>query len=147
MPFDTKLNLSVESNYYSFSTNPVELLFIEGTVKYTGYAVPVMLWADLKPSNRFGPFIRLGVGAIWTDWKDECSNELLYSPHHQFWFFSYGMGAGLYYSPNDTFDILFSVQGVICVAEDTVTNEHGREHTLYAPWGIDSYNLSLRYWF
>lgn len=146
-PFDTKLNLSAESSYYSFDTDPVDLRFIDATVRYTGYTVPVMVWAELMPSNRFGPFIRLGLGAIWTDFKDECSSEQLYSPHHKFWSFSYGMGAGLYYSPNSSLDLLFSVQGAICVKEDVVTNESGHEHTLYAPWGVESYNLSMRYWF
>lgn len=145
--YGTKLNISAESYYYCHSTNPVDLMIGDATVRYTGYSVPILVWAEFMTRNRFGPFVKLGLGAIWTDWKDECSSELLFSPHHKFWSFSYGMGAGIYYSPKDTIDIICIVQGVVCVKESVVVSENGREHTLYAPWGFNSYNLSIRYWF
>ena len=147
LPHATKINISAESYYYSHSTDPVKLLFTDATLRYTGYSVPIMIWAELAPRNRFGPFIRIGLGAMWTDWKDECSNEQYFSPHHKFWSFSYGMGGGMYYSPNDNVDIVFTVQGVVCVHESVVAGDSDREHTLYAPWGLASYNLSIRYWF
>ena len=146
LPYFTKLNISAESSYYTHSTDPVDLLWTDATVRYTGYSVPILVWAEFMTRNRFGPFVKLGLGAIWTDWKDECSSEEFYSPHHKLWSFSYGLGAGIYYSPNDAFDILFTVQGVVCVEENVVVGEYGRDHTLYAPWGITLFNLSIRYW-
>ena len=143
----TRLNISAEAYYHSHDTDPVPLTYEDATVRYTGYSVPVLMWLELMPNSSFGPFVRIGMGAIWTDWTDECSDDRLFSPNHKFWSFAIGMGGGIYYSLSDRFDAIFIAQGTIATDESVVSEEGWRDDTLYAPWQLGYIGVTIRYWY
>jgi len=143
----TRLNISAEAYFHSHDTDPVSLGYENVTVRYSGYSLPVLIWIELMPRSKFGPIVRIGLGAIWTDWTDECSDDRLFSPNHKFWSFAYGMGGGVYYSLSDVFDIIFVVQYVTATDENVVSDDDWWDSILYAPWSIAYYGVTIRYWF
>jgi hypothetical protein len=145
--YATRLNISIEAYYHAHATDPVSLYYQNATSKYSGYSVPLMIWAELMPKSKFGPLVRIGMGAIWTDWKDECSDNRLYSPNHRYWSFSYGMGGGIYYSPNHKYDIILIVQSTICTEDDLVSDDYWGDHKLDASWSLEYWGVIIRHWF
>lgn len=141
-----RLIFSAEVSYLNLDTDEVVLSYSGTTFQGLGYIVPMVLWAEVWPKGRFGPFARIGLGAGWVDYTDECSNDEIFSPHFQYWSFVYGMGAGIYYSPGEKIDILFIIQGIAVTSESTVDGGYQGEFTVGAPWETGSIGVTFRYW-
>jgi hypothetical protein len=144
--YGTKLNISTEAYYFANDSDPVPLDYGEATTRYSGYFMPMLIWTELMPKSKFGPFVRIGIGAIWTDWSDECSDDKLFSPHHQYWSFAYGLGGGIYYSPSDKYDIIVIIQSTISTGESTVGDDYYGYHKLPGPRSHEYWGIALRYW-
>ena len=138
----------LEADYLSFATDPGKLWGTDETITRTGYYLPLMLWTELKPKYRFGPYLKIGLGWMWVDMRDDCSDAYWnqFAPHHMFWSFAYGIGGGLYYHVNDRFDVLLQTKRITCTEDNELPDSY-REPILLAPWENRTYGVVFRYYF
>lgn len=141
-----RLIFSAEASYLNLDTEEAVLRYDGITFQGMGYIVPMVLWAELWPKGKFGPFARIGLGAGWVDFTDECSNDEVFSPHFEYWSFVYGMGAGIYYSPEEKIDVLFIVQGVTVTSESAVDGGYQGNFSSGTAWAAASIGVTFRYW-
>ena len=142
----TRLNFSLETQWMKLTTDPVDDHWGEETAECNGYALPVLLWSELMPNGKFGPFVRIGIGAMQLDLSDEYTNPDLPSRSTSYWSFAFGMGAGIYYSLSGKMDLLLIGQGMGGTQDNYFRSESGLEYKI-EPFAVYFWGFNLRYWF
>jgi opacity protein-like surface antigen len=144
--YSTRLNLSIETQSIDLASDPVSDLWGDCSAEYDGYALPVIFWCELVPESRFGPFVRIGIGAMLLDLSDQYNDPDLADRSGRYWSVAFGLGGGIFYCVSEHIDIQVIVQGMIGPQESSFINEDDVEYKLEA-YAVYFYGINLRYWF
>jgi opacity protein-like surface antigen len=144
--YSTRLNLSLETQLIDLASNPVYNQWQDYSAEYDGYALPVLFWCELLPESRFGPFVKIGIGAMLLDLSDQYNDPDLADRSGRYWSVAFGLGAGIYYSISEELDVQVIVQGMSGPQESSFTNEDDVEYKLEA-YAVYFFGLNIRYWF
>ena len=106
-----------------------------------------MIWGELFQPGRFGPFVKIGIGAAHIHQKQYCEYQSLLNSNHNFWSFVYGSGGGIRFSPNRKMDILLDTKVIKGTTSNTYENASGRRFITHSPFGFVLYGITIRYWF
>ncbi len=117
-----------------------------GTAEAHGYVIPVVLWGYVSSPGRFGPFIRVGCGALRTQVTETFSVEGLTDNVYESWSFCYDYGGGLRYSVSERFDLMAYIEGPNATENPTALNERGKV-LIWTSRTYIQYGLRLVYWF
>ena len=118
-----------------------------GTAEANGYVVPVELWGYVSSPGRFGPFIRVGFGALKTKVTETFTRATYTDNLYEVWSFCYDYGGGLRYSVSGRFDLMAYIEGPHATKDLTAINEYGVVLTREAPRTYAQYGLRFAYRF
>jgi hypothetical protein len=118
-----------------------------GAAEASGYIVPVEVWGYASSPGRFGPFIRVGVGALRTKITESFTEARYTDNVFESWSFCYDYGGGLRFSVSERFDLMAYIEGPTATEEIAVSTEYGSTRTLLAPRVYALYGLRVAYRF
>lgn len=87
------INFRIETSYGVAKTKEVFIYGSQADFKIT--SIPILFWTKLKSSGQLAPFVRIGIGAEYSEFKETYYQR----PENGFtvndWFFCYGISAGI----------------------------------------------------
>lgn len=101
-----------------------------GAAAASGHVVPVELWGYVSSPGRFGPFVRVGVGALRTKVTETFTKAAWTDNIYEAWMFCYHCGGGLRFSVSEHFDLIGYVEGTGATEEIIAYSEHGIAPTM-----------------
>jgi opacity protein-like surface antigen len=143
-----KLILSAEVTFFRTETDPIDAASGgETDVQYRYSGIPLLLNAELHQTGPFGPFVKLGFGAVHNETDEEYYLHPALNLHSDYWCFAAATGAGVRYCPNGNLDILFTWEGFIGTDNGKVENSTGYSDEGGSIFGVDFLGVRVRYWF
>lgn len=142
------LHLSSEVSFIRAETDPSDILS-GGTVQtqYRYRGIPVLLWGELHQPGDLGPFIKIGIGAVYSSVDEEHGGLSALDVSIDYWSFAFGFGAGLRYSPTEHVDVLFVTEGFVGTDSGVSENSSGTRVETDSPFGLGTLGVRVRYWF
>jgi opacity protein-like surface antigen len=143
---ETELGMFIEFSRIELEANMVTRS--DGaTATYDGTAIPIMLWMELSQSGRLGAFVIGGIGATHVEFAHLFDPNPWYNSIYDYWSFAWGYGGGLRFTPIPNLDFAVSLQNVVGTGTGKSENEYGWVNETNSPFSVNSWGLSVRYWF
>lgn len=122
---NSSINFRIEASYGIAKTK--EAIIYGSPADFTITSIPVLFWTKLKSSGKLSPFVRIGIGAEYSEFKETYYKR----PENGFtvneWFFCYGISAGI--------DLNYFENINLSIFVDAITKEKGFFITYQNPRG------------
>jgi hypothetical protein len=105
--------------------------------------IPIMLWFIVETPNDLSPYVKIGTGLSWTEFRETYTDSYYPNAHFSNWNYSWGIGAGLRYQISQMIALALFVETWTNEGSILYQNEWGLESGTKIPYSMRPVGLQV----